>query len=603
MGLGKTFQILAFLAWHRKVKGGEGTRNLIVAPVSLLSSWEEEYVKFWEERMPLFQAYGRANSFAPEGKQREGIVLTTYETLRGRQLEFCAIDWDVVVLDEAQKIKRPGTLVTNAAKALKSAFKIAVTGTPVENTLVDLWCICDFLVPGLLGSAKSFAQTYQHPLKRKDTDIEQLGDRLRKEIGIHIKRRLKENVLSALPKKEILCRPGVMPPAQEARYLQVSKEARREESGERQRMLGFLLKLRQISDHPALLDRNIEAIPIEALIAASAKLQETLRCLEEIRDRGEKVILFTEYRKTQRLLARLLRLRFGVEPSIIHGEMPVRPRRGKESRLEAVARFQAQEGFHAIVISPLAAGVGLNITKANNVIHYTRTWNPAREEQATDRVYRIGQKRPVHVYLPMATSKHFRSFDLLLHELLERKRALARVSLFPTERVEVSPVELFDALASELPAGPFPPLRPLSIEDLDTLEPSLFEAAIAELWARGGREIHLTPRPNDHGADVIVLEKDSALLLQVKSLQDKAGVNVVGELLHAREFYQSNLRCSCALGIVTNRLVTKGVRERCRQHGIAIFDRSWLRARLAETPLDPSRIERWEAMPRRRFWS
>ncbi|RME52750.1 MAG: hypothetical protein D6795_06330, partial [Deltaproteobacteria bacterium] len=219
MGLGKTLQILAFLSWHRAKRNVEGKPYLLVAPVSLLESWEEEYGKFWAQRMPVVREYGGAHNLDDVGKGDAGIVLTTYETLRRRQFEFCRIAWSVVVLDEAQKIKTPGTLVTNAVKALKADFKIAATGTPVENTLVDLWSICDFIVPGLLGSARSFAQSYQTPLKKEETDLEQLGERLRAQIGCHIKRRLKEDVLEALPPKRIVCRKRRMPPEQEARYL------------------------------------------------------------------------------------------------------------------------------------------------------------------------------------------------------------------------------------------------------------------------------------------------------------------------------------------------------------------------------------------------
>lgn len=168
MGLGKTLQILYFIDWHSRMNPNHKP-YLIVAPISLLENWENEYNRFF--MAPRMEITRLSSKEVPRHfdkdiihkMQRMDIILTNYESLRNSQLNFCAVEFDIVAVDEAQKIKSPGTLVTNAAKAIKSNFKIAMTGTPVENTLLDLWCIMDFCVPGLLGNAKSFAAKYQNP--------------------------------------------------------------------------------------------------------------------------------------------------------------------------------------------------------------------------------------------------------------------------------------------------------------------------------------------------------------------------------------------------------------------------------------------------------
>ena len=407
----------------------------------------------------------------PELRQRRGgldvdrlrtakLVLTTYETVRDFQLDLGLIPWAAIVIDEAQRIKTPGTLVTNALKALKTDFRLALTGTPVENSLMDLWCITDFVAPGYLDSAKNFNRDFCRPLEHPDTDIRALGEQVRERIGVHLKRRLKAEILEDLPEKHIHveeCQQE-MPPSQAERYLAALQSAQESESTgpqSRNRILRVLPQLRDISDHPLLADSQWEQVPTPELIAQSAKLLVTVQILEEIAHVGEKVILFAERRKTQHLLKRVIQERFGLaDISIVNGETPGSTQRAnsmKMSRKQAVDRFQATSGFNTIIMSPLAAGVGLNITEANHVIHYSRWWNPAKEDQASDRVYRIGQTMPVHIYLPMATHPDFQTFDVILHELLERKRQLSQGTLFPTERAEVTPLEILTRLRATQP--------------------------------------------------------------------------------------------------------------------------------------------------------
>ena len=353
-----------------------------------------------------------------------------------------------VIIDEAQRIKTPGTLVTNALKALKTDFRLAMTGTPVENSLMDLWCITDFVAPGYLDSAKNFNSEFCIPLKNPETDIRELGDRVRERISVHLKRRLKTDILNDLPEKYVHvedCQ-HEMPPIQVERYQAALQSVQDNGSAgpqQRKQILQVLHQLRDISDHPLLADSQWKDLPVTELIGQSAKLMVTVALLERIRNANEKVILFAERRKTQHLLAHVIRKHFDLEDiCIVNGDTPGSTQRAnsmKMSRQQAVDRFQEAQGFNVIIMSPLAAGVGLNITEANHVVHYSRWWNPAKEDQASDRVYRIGQERPVHIYLPIATHSQFQTFDVILNELLERKRRLSQGTLFPTEQAEVTP--------------------------------------------------------------------------------------------------------------------------------------------------------------------
>lgn len=451
MGLGKTLQILYFIDWHSRNYPGHKP-YLIVAPVSLLENWENEYNRFFIEprlhitRLTSKDVPRKFDSDVIDRMQKCDMILTNYDSLRISQLNFCAVEFDVVALDEAQKIKSPGTLVTNAAKALKANFKIAMTGTPVENSLLDLWCIMDFCVPGLLGNAKSFAEQYQSPLKKEDTDIVALGNEIHDKLGVHFMRRLKADVAKDLPKKIELKEEWEMPQVQKDKYLSVVKEYN---DGLQSNILATIMNLRLVSEHPYLYNDALEDYATPNLIETAARLTATIDYMDTIKVKKEKVIVFTDRKDTQKMLQRIVFEKYGITAKIINGDTPsivVRKKQGKQSRQSAIDEFQTAEGFNVIIMSPIAAGMGLNVTAANHVIHYSRHWNPAKESQATDRAYRIGQTKDVYVYYPMAVSKDFKSFDKTLDELLERKNALASSTIFPSERVEVKQDELSQML-------------------------------------------------------------------------------------------------------------------------------------------------------------
>ena len=633
MGLGKTLQVLCFLEWHHaKSRTQESQRKpyLIVAPIALLENWAAEYPKFFDKgTLDFITLYGKGLQtfkddssegllpYVPEieGTERtqqlqrrrgrldvkrlqaSDLVLTTYETVRDFQLDLGVIPWATVVIDEAQRIKTPGTLVTNALKALKTDFRLALTGTPVENSLMDLWCITDFVAPGYLDSAKNFNRDFCLPLEKPETDIRALGEQVRKRIGIHLKRRLKSDILDDLPEKHIHveeCQ-EMMPSEQVTRYqaaIQSSQESELTGPQSRDRILQTLHQLRDISDHPLLADSQWEQVPIPTLIKQSAKLIVTVKLLEKIARVDEKVILFAERRKTQHLLAHVIQEQLGLENvSIVNGDTPGSTQREssmKMSRQQAVDRFQATSGFNAIVMSPLAAGVGLNITEANHVIHYSRWWNPAKEDQASDRVYRIGQTRPVHIYLPMATHPEFQTFDVILHELLERKRQLSQGTLFPTERAEVTPLDILSDLQAIQPEKDSSPS--LTTEDIDRLEPRSFEVFVAALFEKQGYRVGLTPYSGDKGADVIAHShqgETSDLLIQVKQRKEggKPGSEALDEIVAAKPFYEEKYDTTFQPMVITNREFTKEARRFSRANQVQMHERKWLMQSLKKYPV------------------
>lgn len=457
MGLGKTLQVLYFIDWHSR-NYPDHNPYLIVAPISLLENWENEYNRFFNtprlsiNRLTSKYVERKFDKSIIDKMQKMDIILTNYESLRISQLNFCAVTFDIVILDEAQKIKSPGTLVTNAAKALKCNFKIAMTGTPVENSLLDLWCIMDFCVPGLLGNAKVFASHYQSPLKNDETDIVVLGNEIHDKLGMFFMRRLKQDVAKDLPRKLEFKETVEMPPLQEDKYRFAVNEYI---NGNQCNMFLTIMSIREISEHPYLHDSTISSHSTQELIETSARLKITIHFLDKIKERNEKVIIFAERKETQKMLQKIAWEHYGIIAKIINGDTPSIATKysnpNKQSRQVSIDEFQATDGFNIILMSPIAAGMGLNVTGANHVIHYSRHWNPAKENQATDRAYRIGQTKDVYVYYPMAISKNFRSFDIILDELLNRKTSLATSTIFPTERIEVTREELGQMLFRDNP--------------------------------------------------------------------------------------------------------------------------------------------------------
>lgn len=615
MGLGKTLQLLYFIEWHAQ-NINDNKPYLIVAPVSLLENWESEYKRFFNptnlELRFLYGATGIGRDFSRSDVselQRKQLILTNYESLRSYQMNLCAVDYSIVVLDEAQKIKTPGTLVTNVSKALKADFKIAMTGTPVENTLVDLWCIMDFSVPGLLGNAKDFAKNYQKPLSNEDTDIHALGEQLRSQIGVFIKRRLKQDVAKDLPKKNLKVVSRIMPEIQANRYsveIELAKNEQMQGVDRRNQILKSLWAIRDISDHPYLVDNQINMFNSSELISSSAKLQILIDLLYEIQSKSEKAIIFADRKETQKMLQKVIYETFKISPpSIINGDTPSSKQKetsSKLSRQQTIDRFQKEDGFNVIIMSQLAAGVGLNVVGANHVIHYTRHWNPAKEEQATDRAYRIGQTRDVTVYYPMAVfpesfqnekGERQKSFDEILDVLLTRKKSLASSTLFPTEQSEVRPDEIFDDVFGNTKNKSSN--KPLTFNEIEKLNPRLFEAYVASLYTKQGYQVYLTPFANDKGADVVALSPNGNYLIQAKQSQSSVSNDAIQEVVTSKNYYENHFSEKFNLVVLTNNYFGSSATTLSNSNEVEKIDRIKLESLTISFPVTIQDINRHES--------
>ncbi|AGA90550.1 DNA/RNA helicase, superfamily II, SNF2 family [Thioflavicoccus mobilis 8321] len=439
MGLGKTIQTLAFLSWVDEQTADNDTHkpHLIVAPTGLLKNWEAEAEQHLAEPGlgDLFRAYGADLRQLREmsGHERRRYlrdrahwVLTTYETLRDKISLFVDVPWRVVVFDEAQRIKNPGARVTDMAKSLDAELTLAVTGTPVENSLTDLWCIVDAVQPGLLGAHSDFKSTYAVQADADPNVLQPLQSKLERDTRPPaLLRRMKQDHLEGLPEKYVHRAEREMPADQVTAYDAIVAAARTS-AGQAGAVLGALQGLRRVSLLP---DDTEDDGLTDATVQRSARLQALIDVLDEVAEKSEKALVFLEFLKVQEMLVPYLRQRYRLprDPLRIHGGTLGAVRK------KHVDEFQnGKKGeFDVMILSPKAAGVGLTLTAANHVVHLSRWWNPAVEDQCTDRVYRIGQQSEVHVHLPLAIHPRFReqSFDLNLDRLLERKRSLC-TSLF-----------------------------------------------------------------------------------------------------------------------------------------------------------------------------
>ena len=437
MGLGKTLQGLAFLAWLRQgMQAGAliSAPLLIVAPTGLLENWRAEHDRHLVSPglgEPML-AYGRGLA-ALRRADRQGLdldalraadwVLTTYETLRDHDQDFGAVRFAAMLLDEAQKVKTPGIRLTDAAKAMNADFRVALTGTPVENRLADLWCIVDGVAPGHLGDLRRFSATYEaSPTLEKLAELKASLDRPLGGSPALMLRRMKQDHLPDLPPRENSVTSAPMRGSQLVAYEAAVTLGRSDQGAGR--VLEALQRLRSVSLHP-----NPEEPDDDLLIAGSARLGLAIAALDRIAAEGEGALLFLDDLTLMARLAGLLQRRY----RLAHTPMTINGSVAGGARQARVDRFQQAHGdFDVMLLSPRAGGVGLTLTRANHVIHLARWWNPAVEDQCTARVLRIGQERPVTVHIPLAVLPDGRSaFDNNLHALLERKRGLMRDALLP----------------------------------------------------------------------------------------------------------------------------------------------------------------------------
>jgi hypothetical protein len=454
-------------------------------------------------------------------------------------------------------------------KSVNADFIIGLTGTPIENRMEDLWSIMDIVDPGRLGDLKSFSARYG---SAEVAALEELRDHLLSSddgAPTPILRRLKSNELEGLPKKTTHARRRPMPPVQAQAYADLVAQAKNAEGfGTLQALHG----LRSISLHP-MAPSSAASRQQDDYIAGSARTMELFSILDAISEKREKALIFLESLELQDYLALMIKERFKLaeRPLLINGQV------NGELRQNRVNAFQQRRGvFDVMILSPRAGGVGLTLTTANHVIHLSRWWNPAVEDQCTDRVYRIGQTREVHVYFPMAIHPNFDdgSFDALLDSLLERKRALSRRMLIPP----ISARRDQEWFAEQLRAGR-PPQRSTAaaadLAEIDAMEGREFERWVMSRLANDGWEVDQTPVTHDGGADGVSLNRrrNLRIIVQCKHRQSSNAVcaeDVVDDLLRARERYAVEARL---VGVTNARSFSSAVVTRAQLHDISLVTR------------------------------
>ena len=587
MGLGKTLQALSFLALLKKENIIEEKKPiLIVAPVSLLKNWEDEHNKHLNEDglgllCKLFGNTLKEYKTIKSNDVKEGFAtleierlfvfdwfLTTYETLRDYQTSFAAINFSCIIFDEIQKAKNPRSLLTHATKVINSDFSVGLTGTPVENSIADLWTILDILSPSRLNyDLKSFIETYPEDNIEKLKSLSELLLKPSNGLPNFILRRMKDEVVKdTLPSKTIVDGSETtlkMENLQSKAYLNAHSNLKAGELSTIQAIHQF----RTISLHPS--PEQADELNLDNFINSSARMKVTFRELDKIKQKNEKVLIFLERRSMQPIIAGIIREKYRLDhtPLVINGTV------SGLARQNMVDTFQnSEDGFDVMILSPKAGGVGLTLTAANHVIHLERWWNPAVEDQCTDRVYRIGQTKPVTVITPLSKNDVLmdKSFDIVLDNLLTKKRAISKGVFIPTL---VNPKDFSNDLLGT-------PQTTISIDDVDNLEPLNFETYVkSELDNFPKLITRYTQRSYDYGADLIVTNANNnkSAIIQCKHRSDKnrsVSDDACDEVITAKQNYDL---LNPMLYLISNaQNPTASCKEKANQNGVKLIFRDTL---------------------------
>jgi superfamily II DNA or RNA helicase len=457
MGLGKTVMAIALLTSRQQDRP-----HLVVCPTSVVGNWEREIARFAPD-VPVIRHHGPDRPVTRRAFRPGHVTVTSYALLRRDIGMLEDVDWDAVIFDEAQQIKNPSSKGARAARALTARARVAMTGTPIENRLSELWAIVDVTNPGLLGSQRGFNERFAVPIERWHD--EGAATRLRRLVAPFVLRRRKldpEVSVDLPPKQEITVACSLT--REQASLYQATVESAFRGDGmgtnafeRRGRILALLTALKQICNHPAQYLRDAPA-GTDRLQGRSGKLARATEILGELVDADDRALVFTQFREMGELLGGHLGRALGLpEVPFLHGGVPL-------ARRDAmVQRFQEDEDAPPILLVSLrAGGTGLNLTRASHVLHYDRWWNPAVEDQATDRVHRIGQTNAVTVHTLVTAG----TIEERIAELLDRKRALADavVGTGETWITELDDDELRDLVALST--------DDLADEDDDTPEPA-----------------------------------------------------------------------------------------------------------------------------------
>jgi uncharacterized Zn finger protein len=422
MGLGKTLQVITTIQKFKEEGLLKKEKILVVSPTGLITNWEAEIQKFAPSLKTAIY-HGANRNIEKTGDY--DVLLTSYGIARGDANKLKKRQWHSLVIDEAQNIKNQNTAQTKAIKSIKSGNFIALSGTPVENRLSELWSIMDYSNRGFLGSAKEFAETYGNPIEQLND--REVADKLKQVTAPFLMRRLKsdKSIISDLPEKIEIDTFASLTKEQAGLYEKTLEKAMFEIEGIKQAnqkslfvrqglVLQMIMALKQICNHPAQFLKNGD---LNASL--SGKTDLLFDKLDTIYNSNEKVLIFTQFTEMAKLLKHFITERYNEEPLFYHGGSSIKQRK------DMVERFQTNHADKIFLLSLKAAGTGLNLTAANHVIHYDLWWNPAVENQATDRAYRIGQKNNVMVHRFITKN----TFEEKINEMIQRKKALAEMTV------------------------------------------------------------------------------------------------------------------------------------------------------------------------------
>ncbi len=633
MGLGKTLQVLMFIAWLLELidqpkysiiyENNHDTELppwnpvLVVMPVILLENetWVQDIRKFFKHDGSIFFPWltlyknginnvkVRQSSGVIKGQldyeklRKNRIIFTNYETLVNYQFSLANIksSWSVIITDEAQAHKTPKSKRSFALKSLASKFKIACTGTPVETRMLDVWNIIDYLQPGTLGSSQEFSKTYEQPIANKPEEtikiLDALKDKLKYSVTTdkqdtdcaqpYILRREKTQELPGLPKKHIHKKECFLAPEQRRRHIEYIETVRG--SNKKGIHLSVIHGLMELYQHPAIhpVYTPYEVGELQKMKDDCPKLGVLLDIILEVKRLGEKALIFTRSLDMQQLLAAAIKEAFGQRVDIVNGAAKTGSETltSSSTRKSMIHRFQSDPAVNFIVLSPDVAGVGLTLVEANHVIHYGRWWNPAKESQATDRVYRLGQKKDVHVYYLIAKDPEgeFQTFDQKLDALIDRRLKMANDFFLPLPDDTENLGELFrDILEDNAISGE--PVKSISSQDIKLLTWDRFESLIGVLEDRVGNRSVVTPRSGDLGIDVLSINGKIVRLIQCKHTGTGGEINpeVINETINACDNYRTKYFRESGYTLrrvlATNAVVPHSVAQQCKLRNIEIMD-------------------------------
>ena len=591
MGLGKTLTVWTFLFWLREASLQKHP-ILIVAPTGLLKNWLAEHeLHFHEYEMDeVLPAFGsglknlRSQTTSSlslpmlnvSRLKEASYILTSYETLRDYHHSFAGLTLTSVVFDEAQKMKNPASQISVAAKALNADYRLTMTGTPVENAIEDIWAILDATYPSFLPPLKEFSEKYSEGDIEVLQELQHLLMDSASDTPAVMLRRMKNDILKDLPNKNIESARETMPELQATTYSNAVTNACL--SNAPGAMLKSLHAMRGISLFPTKPDQTSTSEHHKEFIASSARLKLTFAVLDKIFAKKEKALIFLESLDLQPVLAAIIKKKYGMEkePMIINGSI------SGPKRQERVEEFQKNKtSFDVLIISPKAGGVGLTLTSANHVIHLSRWWNPAVEEQCTDRAYRIGQRKDVYVYYPLAIHPEFgdASFDVVLNTLLQDKKRLGQNLLVPPLSGK-DENRIWEKTTATGFHDSFSPEK--TLEEIDSMEPLQFENWVGSIFKRAGFHVSTTPRSGDGGADVIVKNVGSehdCIIIQCKHRQTQAcDDQAVKDLLRAQKNYPEGER-ALLMAITNAPSYTRKAKEKAQRNNIILVGREDLLCR------------------------